>query len=203
MQDSTLQEIYNLAGYEPDVIVAQCQWSATHIRDTEACKLAAFEWGRKVKPMAFAWEHYRNELKGGTRHQIMSLILIAGMPKLGRDMLYEQWRDTTMSYEQVRDAVDSRKQRKPRAPKAQPAREELGKLVRRVWVNYCIEIGDWKPSHIAEWDALNESDKEIDCRIGEAVWRLANGNGTKTQDESRMAGAVSETNGRRKRKRTP
>jgi len=52
-------------------------------------------------------------------------------------------------------------------------REELGKLVRRVWVEYCLEIGDTKPSHIAPWEELSEADKEADRRIGVALYDLA------------------------------
>jgi hypothetical protein len=48
-------------------------------------------------------------------------------------------------------------------------RETLGRIVRAAWVEYCQEIGDTKPSHIAPWDELSEQDKEVDRRIAEAV----------------------------------
>lgn len=48
-------------------------------------------------------------------------------------------------------------------------REALGRIVRSAWVQYCIEIGDTQPSHVAPWEALSEQDKEADRRIGEAV----------------------------------
>lgn len=50
-------------------------------------------------------------------------------------------------------------------------REQLGRLVRAEWVNYCIETGDTKPSHIAPWEDLSDWDKEADRRIGEVVAR--------------------------------
>lgn len=56
-------------------------------------------------------------------------------------------------------------------------RELLGRLVREVWVAYCLEIGDYKPTHLALWDMLSESDKEVDRRIGEAVGRYVIRNG--------------------------
>lgn len=49
-------------------------------------------------------------------------------------------------------------------------REALGKFVRDVWVAYCLETGDTKPSHIAPWEELSEWDKEADRRIGERLW---------------------------------
>lgn len=48
-------------------------------------------------------------------------------------------------------------------------RETLGRVVRQAWVEYCQEIGDTKPSHLAPWEELSEQDKEADRRIGEAV----------------------------------
>jgi hypothetical protein len=51
-------------------------------------------------------------------------------------------------------------------------REELGKIVRKVWVKYCKEIGDNKPNHIASWEEISEIDKEADRRIGETLIKL-------------------------------
>jgi hypothetical protein len=51
-----------------------------------------------------------------------------------------------------------------------PERDYLGALVRRAWVNYCLEIGDHKTSHVEPYSKLSESDKEADRRIGEAIW---------------------------------
>lgn len=48
-------------------------------------------------------------------------------------------------------------------------RNVLGRLVRAVWVEYCKEIGDSNPAHLMPYDLLNETDKEADRRIGEAV----------------------------------
>lgn len=52
-------------------------------------------------------------------------------------------------------------------------REKLGQEVRRVWIEYCLEIGDYKPSHLATWDKLSDQDKEVDRRIGEAIVRFS------------------------------
>lgn len=116
MNEKILTEIYELSGFEPQVIYAQMQWSAEHVNDKDACKLAAFEWGRKPKDMAFVWNTWEVS-SGMSRHELMSLILIASLNKFERPLLYQQWRDTTMSYEDVRDAVTARKQRKSKAAK--------------------------------------------------------------------------------------
>lgn len=50
-------------------------------------------------------------------------------------------------------------------------REELGKIVRQTWIDYCVSIGDTKPSHLIPWDELSEIDREADRRIGEALFR--------------------------------
>lgn len=48
--------------------------------------------------------------------------------------------------------------------------EDLGKIVRETWVNYCIETGKTdKPDHIAHWEQLNDWGREVDRRIGLAI----------------------------------
>ncbi len=48
--------------------------------------------------------------------------------------------------------------------------EELGKLVREVWLKFCLET-KLPPSHAhsAPWEELSQWEKEVDRRIGEAV----------------------------------
>lgn len=51
-------------------------------------------------------------------------------------------------------------------------REEIGRLVRQVWVDYCKETGRIeKPSHVVPWEDLDDWDREIDRRIGEALYK--------------------------------
>lgn len=52
-------------------------------------------------------------------------------------------------------------------------RETLGREVRRVWIEFCREIGDDKPSHLASWEDMTEPEREVDRRIGEAIARMA------------------------------
>lgn len=48
-------------------------------------------------------------------------------------------------------------------------REELGRLVRTTWVKWAREQPSPKPSWLLPWGCLNEPDREVDRRIGEAV----------------------------------
>lgn len=50
-------------------------------------------------------------------------------------------------------------------------REELGKQVRHVWVEYgkMTKGDEAKPSHVAPWEELSEWDKEADRVIGEYI----------------------------------
>jgi hypothetical protein len=109
MNEQTQQEIYDLAGYDALTLVGQCQWAARHT-DAEARKLAAKEWGRKPRHLAYVWDNFRSELdRGISRHEIQSLILIASLNKFERPLLFQQWKDTTMSYAQVQQAVSERR----------------------------------------------------------------------------------------------
>ena len=127
MNGKTLAEIYDLSGFEPDVIKAQMQWASVHCGDQEASAEAGRIWGRKVKHLAYVWNHLLDHDRDYTRHELMSLILIAGVPRFERGMLFEQWRDTTMSYEQVRCAVDALKKRTSKTVKTD--RKKIGESV--------------------------------------------------------------------------
>ena len=48
-------------------------------------------------------------------------------------------------------------------------REALGRRVREVWVEWAREQPDPKPSHLVGWDDLDEGNREVDMRIGEAL----------------------------------
>lgn len=50
-------------------------------------------------------------------------------------------------------------------------REHLGRIVRETWVICAGEQDDPKPSHLVGWDELDEWNKEVDRRIGDAVAR--------------------------------
>jgi hypothetical protein len=53
------------------------------------------------------------------------------------------------------------------------SREELGRLVRAVWMEWAAGQPDPKPSWLTEWDDLDEGQREVDMRIGETVAAVA------------------------------
>jgi hypothetical protein len=52
-------------------------------------------------------------------------------------------------------------------------REFLGKLVRAEWMKWASEQSSPKPSWLVPWDGLSEPDREVDRRIGEAIWNFS------------------------------
>lgn len=53
------------------------------------------------------------------------------------------------------------------------SRDELGQLVRAVWIRWAKQQTDPKPSWLVPWADLGESDREVDRQIGESVFRFA------------------------------
>lgn len=49
-------------------------------------------------------------------------------------------------------------------------REQLGRRVREVWIAWAREQPNPKPSWLVPWEGLSEPDKEVDRRIGAAIW---------------------------------
>ncbi len=47
--------------------------------------------------------------------------------------------------------------------------DTLGQQVRQAWIDYRLETGDRKPSHIAPWAEISEWDREADRRIARAL----------------------------------
>jgi len=49
-------------------------------------------------------------------------------------------------------------------------RNDLGRNVRDVWVAWASRQLNPKPSWLVQWDGLDESDREVDRQIGEALY---------------------------------
>lgn len=49
-------------------------------------------------------------------------------------------------------------------------RESLGRLVRNVWLKWAREQPHPKPSWLVPWESLDEGQREVDMRIGEALF---------------------------------
>jgi hypothetical protein len=52
------------------------------------------------------------------------------------------------------------------------AREELGRVVRHEWLRWAREQPDPKPSWLLPWEELTEAEREVDRRIGTALYGL-------------------------------
>ena len=48
-------------------------------------------------------------------------------------------------------------------------RDALGRIVRETWVEWAAEQREPKSSWLLGWDDLDDGQREVDCRIGEAV----------------------------------
>lgn len=56
-----------------------------------------------------------------------------------------------------------------------PTREDLGRLVRKVWIEWAREQPTPKPTWLAPWEELTEAEKDVDRRIGETLFVLGMG----------------------------
>jgi hypothetical protein len=48
-------------------------------------------------------------------------------------------------------------------------RELVGRYVREIWIHWAREQSNPKPSWLLSWEALDDGDREVDMRIGEAL----------------------------------
>jgi hypothetical protein len=55
-------------------------------------------------------------------------------------------------------------------PQAGQTREMAGRLVREIWVQWAREQPDPKPSWLLPWEDLDAGQREVDMRIGEALY---------------------------------
>jgi hypothetical protein len=49
-------------------------------------------------------------------------------------------------------------------------REPFGRRLREIWVKWASEQPDPKPSWLLPWDELDEGQREVDMRMGAALW---------------------------------
>lgn len=76
-------------------------------------------------------------------------------------------------------------------------REQLGEAVRRVWVECAREQKNPKPRYLVPWDDLDDANKEIDRRIGEAVAQIVCSNLSATEDQKSWANRLAKKIARR------
>ena len=65
--------------------------------------------------------------------------------------------------------MKGRRTPEPTVDHAANLRERLGRVVRDAWVAWAKEQPNPKPHHLDSWEALPESIREVDRRIGQAV----------------------------------
>lgn len=78
-----------------------------------------------------------------------------------------------MRWFEARDGLAAERERR-----AKVDREALGRVVREVWIAWAKEQPAPKPSWLVPWEDLSESDREVDRRIGEAIYLIAVANTT-------------------------
>ena len=100
-----------------------------HCGDQEASAEAGRIWGRKVKHLAYVWNHLLDHDRDYTRHELMSLILIAGLKPHDRLDLFLDWRDKTLSYEDVRARIENLRASKEKPEKAQRFCKKCGEPI--------------------------------------------------------------------------
>jgi hypothetical protein len=57
-------------------------------------------------------------------------------------------------------------------------RELVGRMVRQIWVRWAREQDDPKPSWLLPWAELDDGQREVDMRIGEALFMAGHQAGT-------------------------
>lgn len=66
------------------------------------------------------------------------------------------------------------------------SRELLGRWVRQVWVQWASEQPDPKSSWLLPWEELDDGQREVDMRIGEALYSM----GQAAADPKRLFGGI-------------
>lgn len=61
--------------------------------------------------------------------------------------------------------------------------ESLGRFVREIWIEWAQEQPNPKPSWLVPWEGLSEPDKEVDRRIGRALFRMGRTAARSERDE--------------------
>lgn len=75
-------------------------------------------------------------------------------------------------------------------------REELGRIVRDAWVQWASEQPDPKRSWLIPWEELDDGQREVDMRIGEAVASAVAAQPPESPQVARILLAAAERAGR-------
>ena len=89
-------------------------------------------------------------------------------------------------------AVAARVRAEPHDRPVSTDRETLGRIVRKVWIDWAKEQPSPKDSWLVPWEGLAEPDKEVDRRIGETIARYARSSGTPVATRNKLLGAYTD-----------
>lgn len=115
-------ECMELARYPELSIKAQALWCYTHRKDKAAMETASVFFANNPKHMARAVAMFPEMFEADEARDLylyLSAFKIASLPVHARALLAAQWQDTTMSFGEVREAVDAYKKRKSKEEKEQ------------------------------------------------------------------------------------
>jgi hypothetical protein len=77
-------------------------------------------------------------------------------------------------------------------------REELGRLVRQVWIEYCLKTGRTdRPDRICPWEEMDDWSQEVDMCIGTTIYVAARCDLRKENARLRAALEVCEADNQR------
>ena len=108
-----------------------------------------------ARDVAGAWRAWRAHHAGTSVLRVLGGELYGALDRLANEVL--------------RDARDAPAAPQPAVPDGEDRREALGRRVREVWVQWAREQPDPKPSWLVGWDELDDGQREVDMRIGEAL----------------------------------
>lgn len=115
-------ECAEIAGYTEQSIKAQALWCYQHRKDKAAMQTAQVFFANNPKHMARAVAMFPEMFEADEArdlYQYLSAFKIASLPLHARALLAAQWQDTTMSFGEVREAVEQYKKRTPKGEKEQ------------------------------------------------------------------------------------
>lgn len=113
-------ECMELARYPELSIKAQALWCYTHRKDKEAMETAQVFFANNPKHMARAVAMFPAMFEADEArdlYEYLSVFKIASLPLVARSFLASDWQARTMSFSEVREAVEEYKRRKSKTEK--------------------------------------------------------------------------------------
>lgn len=124
-------EAEQLLGWNAQALYGMVLWAERHAKNKAAMKEASAAWHRNARTFAKSAPVLRRVFpdQNASPDELLSVIAIMGLDKAAASVLLEQWRDHTMSYADVREAVQARKGRKS---KGVTLKDKLAALIKEL-----------------------------------------------------------------------